>query len=67
MSAKGLRSIEIVSRDVIGRFVPEAYRRIGVSLHLDRAMPDFALTLMHLVNQVEVQDVRRIPNEDSTE
>jgi hypothetical protein len=55
VSAKGLRSLEIVSREVIGRFVPEAYRRIGVSLRLDRAMPDFALTLMHLVDQVEVK------------
>lgn len=64
ISAEALRSMELLSRDLIGRFVPEAYRRIGVALHLHRAMPDFALTLSDLVKSVEVKTFSDFPRRD---
>jgi len=54
VSAVAFRSLELLCRDVIGRFVPEAYRRMGVAMHFHRAMPDFSIRLMELVKNVEV-------------
>jgi hypothetical protein len=64
VSAEGLSSLELVARDLIGRFVPEAYRRIGVAMHLHRAMPDFALKSMHLVKDVEVRSFGEFSHAD---
>jgi hypothetical protein len=55
VSAEALKAIELLSRDLIGRFVPDAYRRVGVALHLHLAMRDFALLLNDLVTKVEVK------------
>jgi hypothetical protein len=63
MSTEGLRSLELVSRDLIGRFVPEAYRRVGVALHLHHAMPDFSVTLMALVTKVEGRTFREFSHD----
>ena len=51
-------------RHLIGRFVPEAYRRVGIAMHVHRAMPDFAQLLMQLVKTVEVKTFSEFSHTD---
>jgi hypothetical protein len=63
LSEGSLRTVELLARETIARFVPEAFRKVGVELHLHRAMPDFAILIRDLVGKVELETFSRLRSE----